>query len=177
MSDEAGGVAVAAAPVHRRPPPQLAEEVATPSPQPADRPKSMTRRYSDPKVAPGNPFASTSPHAAYKPEPVPPPEQQEAQPEVRAQPPPPQPPPAEPRKFATLEDGTLIKNRWTIAGKIGQGAFGETYIGRSVQDPSQTVAIKVRGCCDYHFCCSFYPPPSRSSGRVVQPNTTCSRRR
>ncbi|KAJ9452296.1 hypothetical protein DIPPA_14245 [Diplonema papillatum] len=42
-----------------------------------------------------------------------------------------------------LDEGTLVKNRWTIVAKIGAGAFGETYVGETVSQPPQTVALKV----------------------------------
>eukprot|EP01012_Entosiphon_sulcatum_P013684 TRINITY_DN18883_c0_g1_i1.p1 TRINITY_DN18883_c0_g1~~TRINITY_DN18883_c0_g1_i1.p1 ORF type:complete len:533 (-),score=93.98 TRINITY_DN18883_c0_g1_i1:360-1958(-) len=55
-------------------------------------------------------------------------------------------PPAEDsaKKELKLEEGTIIKNRWKITGKIGQGAFGETYSGYDLNGTEEDqVAIKV----------------------------------
>eukprot|EP01060_Flectonema_neradi_P036715 TRINITY_DN714_c1_g2_i1.p1 TRINITY_DN714_c1_g2~~TRINITY_DN714_c1_g2_i1.p1 ORF type:complete len:535 (+),score=97.39 TRINITY_DN714_c1_g2_i1:61-1665(+) len=46
-------------------------------------------------------------------------------------------------KSKLLELGTIIRNKWRITTKIGQGAFGETYVGESLEDASVTVAIKI----------------------------------
>jgi len=44
----------------------------------------------------------------------------------------------------SLPPGTIVKNRWKLTSKIGQGAFGETYAGYDLNSPdSQQVAIKV----------------------------------
>eukprot|EP00668_Euglena_longa_P001239 GGOE01001468.1.p1 GENE.GGOE01001468.1~~GGOE01001468.1.p1 ORF type:complete len:506 (-),score=68.77 GGOE01001468.1:353-1870(-) len=43
-----------------------------------------------------------------------------------------------------LPPGTIVKNRWKLTAKIGQGAFGETYSGYDLNSPDgQQVAIKV----------------------------------
>eukprot|EP00755_Sulcionema_specki_P032666 Sspe_Gene.99234::Locus_72677_Transcript_1_1_Confidence_1.000_Length_1941::g.99234::m.99234/K08815/TTBK; tau tubulin kinase len=42
-----------------------------------------------------------------------------------------------------VPEGAVIKARWTIANKLGQGSFGETYVGQERDDRSKTVAIKV----------------------------------
>eukprot|EP01059_Diplonema_ambulator_P008043 TRINITY_DN17571_c0_g2_i1.p1 TRINITY_DN17571_c0_g2~~TRINITY_DN17571_c0_g2_i1.p1 ORF type:complete len:576 (+),score=105.96 TRINITY_DN17571_c0_g2_i1:67-1728(+) len=57
---------------------------------------------------------------------------------VKKQPLPVQPPPVQ-----ALENGTLIKGKFKIVQKIGQGAFGETYVAESLTDSMQTVAIKI----------------------------------
>mmetsp|Transcript_4867 Transcript_4867/g.8866 ORF Transcript_4867/g.8866 Transcript_4867/m.8866 type:complete len:527 (-) Transcript_4867:883-2463(-) len=43
-----------------------------------------------------------------------------------------------------LSAGTIVKSRWKLTSKIGQGAFGETYGGYDMNNPEgQQVAIKV----------------------------------
>lgn len=44
-----------------------------------------------------------------------------------------------------LNSNIVVKNRWKIQAKIGQGAFGETYAGFDVQT-GEEVAIKVDKC-------------------------------
>eukprot|EP01063_Lacrimia_lanifica_P009440 TRINITY_DN1644_c0_g1_i2.p1 TRINITY_DN1644_c0_g1~~TRINITY_DN1644_c0_g1_i2.p1 ORF type:complete len:587 (+),score=178.57 TRINITY_DN1644_c0_g1_i2:130-1890(+) len=46
-------------------------------------------------------------------------------------------------KKPALENGAILKGKWKIMGKIGQGAFGETYVGESICGEANTVAIKV----------------------------------
>eukprot|EP00670_Eutreptiella_braarudii_P009291 CAMPEP_0174305786 /NCGR_PEP_ID=MMETSP0810-20121108/36_1 /TAXON_ID=73025 ORGANISM="Eutreptiella gymnastica-like, Strain CCMP1594" /NCGR_SAMPLE_ID=MMETSP0810 /ASSEMBLY_ACC=CAM_ASM_000659 /LENGTH=522 /DNA_ID=CAMNT_0015412323 /DNA_START=90 /DNA_END=1658 /DNA_ORIENTATION=- len=48
------------------------------------------------------------------------------------------------RVFLQLPAGTIVKNRWKLTAKIGQGAFGETYGGYDLNSPDgQQVAVKV----------------------------------
>ncbi|KAF2076492.1 hypothetical protein CYY_002232 [Polysphondylium violaceum] len=41
-----------------------------------------------------------------------------------------------------LASGSLIKGKWTVLKKIGQGAFGEIYSGKNIMD-GEPIAIKV----------------------------------
>jgi len=46
------------------------------------------------------------------------------------------------QEIPSLVPGTIIKSRWKVSRKIGQGAFGEIYSGRNVVT-SEMVAIKI----------------------------------
>eukprot|EP01006_Ploeotia_vitrea_P021773 TRINITY_DN54196_c0_g1_i1.p1 TRINITY_DN54196_c0_g1~~TRINITY_DN54196_c0_g1_i1.p1 ORF type:complete len:546 (+),score=59.74 TRINITY_DN54196_c0_g1_i1:37-1638(+) len=48
------------------------------------------------------------------------------------------------KKEIILAPNTIIKNKWKVSGKIGQGAFGETYSGYDLNSTENNqVAIKV----------------------------------
>eukprot|EP01006_Ploeotia_vitrea_P026239 TRINITY_DN59217_c0_g1_i1.p1 TRINITY_DN59217_c0_g1~~TRINITY_DN59217_c0_g1_i1.p1 ORF type:complete len:599 (+),score=79.80 TRINITY_DN59217_c0_g1_i1:68-1864(+) len=52
--------------------------------------------------------------------------------------------PSSAKKDVILSVGTIIKGKWKITGKIGQGAFGETYAGYDLNSSENSqVAIKV----------------------------------